>query len=75
PHKPTPPTPTGADGKGYVDDEDYGDEGYGDDGKLDDEITQALSLVNPPPDTPVNKSNRKNTPARNAIRTCGESRA
>lgn len=58
PHKPTPPTPTGADGKGYVDDEDYGDEGYGDDGELDDEITQALSLVNPPPDTPVNKSNR-----------------
>ncbi|MCP6582435.1 sprT domain-containing protein, partial [Klebsiella pneumoniae] len=57
-HKPTSPTPTGADGKGYVDDEDYEDEGYGDDGELDDEITQALSLVNPPPDTPVNKSNR-----------------
>ena len=29
-----------------------------DDDELDDEITQALSLVNPPPDTPVNKSNR-----------------
>ena len=58
PHKPTPPTPTGADGKGYVDDGDDDDEGYSDNGELDDEITQALSLVNPPPDTPVNKSNR-----------------
>ena len=31
---------------------------YIEDGELDDEITQALSLVNTPPDTPVNKSNR-----------------
>ncbi|HFW1078941.1 TPA: SprT family zinc-dependent metalloprotease [Salmonella enterica subsp. enterica serovar Saintpaul] len=64
PYQPKPGAPQSPSGKGYIDDEnddgeyqpddDYTDESS----ELDDEIIEAMRFVSPPPETPVNKSNR-----------------
>lgn len=59
PEKPKPHPPTGSSGKGYADDDDTETDGIENDyDELDDEIRAALAVVEPPPESPVNKSNR-----------------
>jgi len=54
------PAPAGSDGKGYIDDEHDPDSPGADvHDELDDEIAAALALVEPPPEGPVNKTNRQ----------------
>ncbi|ELT8232551.1 SprT-like domain-containing protein [Salmonella enterica] len=57
PYQPKPGAPLSPSGKGYIDD-DNGDEEDEEGGELDNEIIEAMKFVAPPPETPVNKSNR-----------------
>ena len=64
PFQPKPGAPQSPSGKGYIDDENDDreyppDDDYTDEpGELDNEIIEAMKFVSPPPETPVNKSNR-----------------
>lgn len=55
PEKPKAHPPTGSSGKGYTDDDEDNSVNYD---EVDAEIQAALAVVEPPPESPVNKSNR-----------------